>query len=100
LTSRSFPEIASSVFICLYKAAFSLVEKMDQSECGQTDQQFPFCILILSGLRIKIDDRRIIAPTQIKDDDMLNIYYLPFHLIKDTHTYLYHIVVIYRVVEK
>ncbi len=32
--------------------AFSLVEKSDQSERGQTDQQFPISILILSGLRI------------------------------------------------
>jgi hypothetical protein len=30
------------------------VEKSDLSECGQTDQEFPIYILILSGLSINI----------------------------------------------
>jgi hypothetical protein len=38
--------------------AFSLVEKIDQSECGQTDEQFSISILILTGLRIIFTTQR------------------------------------------
>ncbi len=41
------------------KDAFSLVEKTDQSERGQTDQQFPISILILSGLRTGKESDRL-----------------------------------------